>query len=188
MTGTYMRHVRPGDYSYLFGLLVDGGNGRRWRFGGTTPSPDTFERSLWTGVGAQFVAESKRGRLGHGAVFNLVLDASHAEVSIAINEDSHGQGALAAALGLGLLRHSFMTWPLDRVYARVPAYNLQNLKGLTRVGWVEEGQLTDYCFAYGRKWDEHILTLTRDGWSLLDGRFGRFALPLRVPDDDGEMI
>lgn len=184
MTQAYMRHVRPDDYSYLFGLLVDGGNGRRWRFGGATPSPDTFERSLWAGVGAQFIAESKRGKLGHGAVYNLALEAGHAEVSIAINEESHGHGILAAAFGLGLLRHSFMTWPLARVYARIPSYNMRSLRGLRRHGWIEEGRLTDYYFAYGRKWDEHILVLTRERWTTLDARLGRFALPLRVPDDE----
>lgn len=185
MTAAYLRHVRPADYSFLFGLLVDGGNGPRWRFGGATPSPEAFERSLWAGVAAQFVAESPDdGRLGHAALFNVALEAAHGDVSIALGEQWQGRGTLAAGMGLALLRHAFTNWPLERVHARIPGYNIGRLQRLLVTGWRQEGQLTDYCYADGRLWDEHILVLARPDWERLDRRYGRFRLPVAAPADD----
>jgi hypothetical protein len=182
VSSTYLRHVRPADYSFLYGLLVDGGNGPRWRFGGATPSPEAFEHGLWAGVAAQFVAESPAdGRLAHAALFNLTLEAAHAEASLAVVEAWQRRGTLAAGTGLALLHHAFTTWPLERILARVPAYNLPRLERLLVSGWRQEGRLTDHRYAFGRLWDEHILVLARADWEKLDARYGRFRLPLAAP-------
>jgi RimJ/RimL family protein N-acetyltransferase len=181
---SYLRHVRPADYSYLFGLLVDGPNGARWRFGGATPSPDAFERNLWSGVAAQFVAETPAGRAGHAALFNVVLEAGRGEVALAVGPEHQGRGTLTAGIGLALLHHGFTNWPLARVHARVPGYNIGRLGRLFATGWVEEGRFTDHHFAGGRLWDEHVLVLTRADWEKVEDRYGRFRLPVRPPDDD----
>lgn len=179
-TSLTLRPVRPSDYDFLFSLLVDGGNGARWRFRGATPSPEGFERALWAGVAAQLVAESRGRPLGLGMIFNAVLEAGHAEIGIALDERVQGRGVAAVATGLGILRYAFLTWPLNKVYARVPGFNMKELGSLERFGWVEEGRLREFCFANGRYWDEHVFALSRPAWDKLDQRLGRFCPPLGV--------
>ncbi|MFC4118922.1 GNAT family N-acetyltransferase [Nonomuraea zeae] len=171
-----LRPLMASDYAYVFGLLVGGANGARWRFRGATPSPEMFERALWSGVSAQLVAETRDRRpIGLAVAFNAVFEAGHVELGVAVDPGYQKRGGWTAAIGLGLLRHTFLSWPVHKVYGRIPAFNLADLRGLTRLGWVEEGTMRDYCFYDGHYWDEHVLALTREAWEKIDRRFARFC-------------
>src|SRR5262249_49646307 len=50
-----LRAVNQGDYAYLVDLQTVPENMIRWRFRGTTPSPEQIVQSLWQGVLAQFL-------------------------------------------------------------------------------------------------------------------------------------
>lgn len=174
-----LQPVTPGDYPFLYSLLVGGDVGARWRFRGATPSPDGFERTLWSGVLCQYIARvSPPGEpAGLAVVFHALMEAGHAEIGLAFEEKWHRSGVMARA-ALGLIGHTFRSWPMRKLYARIPAFNIPQIQALTKHGWVEEAQLVDYAFADGRYWDEMIYSLSRESWEQLDSTYGRFAAVL----------
>lgn len=175
MTAIGLRPLTAMDYEYAFLLLVAGGNGARWRFRGMTPSPEAFERALWSGVAAQLVAEAHGRPVGLAMVFNPLLEAGHAEIGMAIEPGLQKRSGYAVGIGLGLMRYAFLTWPLHKLYGRIPGFNMADLRSITRYGWVEEGRLRDYCYAGGRYWDEHILAISREEREKIDRRFARLV-------------
>lgn len=52
-----LRPVEPRDIDFLYAAVVDPRNAFRWRYGGGTPSPASFERDLYEGVLVQFLVE-----------------------------------------------------------------------------------------------------------------------------------
>lgn len=160
---TRCRLVEPADYQFLYNLLVRPANAHRWRFRGVTPEPHMFEQLLWSGVLAQFVVEElKTGRpLGLVAAFDAAPDLSHVAIGVIFEEDVRGRQWPAESILL-FLGYLFDHWPLRKLYAHVPEYNMGPLRGTLRRGMSVEGRLSDHVYFDGRYWDEFILALRRE--------------------------
>lgn len=103
-------------------------------------------------------------------IMNPLFEAQHVEFGLAIDESVRNTG-LAGRISLLTIRHAFDSWPIQKLYVRVPGFNLAKFGDLARYGFVEEGRLLDYSFSGGRYWDEHVLAITRSSWGALATRF-----------------
>lgn len=161
-----LRPVEPNDYGYLYHLLVGSSAAETYRFRGLTPSPEAFERALWANVGAQFIIEAGRSRERAGliSIVNVLLEAQHGELNVALDPSRHSTLTLGGA-AYGMLEHAFDAWPLKKIFARVPEFNADRLRGLDRFGFELEAEVADYSFAFGRFWSERWYSVTRDAWA-----------------------
>jgi RimJ/RimL family protein N-acetyltransferase len=135
----------------------------RWRFHGSIPPFDAFERMLYQGVFAQFVvviSQEPRSVVGHVVAYNANLRDGSCHIGVV--GDSHaGAGILeAVALFFGYL---FVHWPFRKLYMETPEFNASQFGSAVRSGLLrEEGRLKDQQFFDGAYWDEVIYAIYRD--------------------------
>src|SRR5262245_49791325 len=79
-----LRPLAAKDHTWLYDLSTREENGFRWRYGGATPSPESFVRSLWDQVLVQFVIERRRDRRPAGLVVAYSADLHHGHAQIAV--------------------------------------------------------------------------------------------------------
>jgi RimJ/RimL family protein N-acetyltransferase len=95
-----------------------------------------------------------------------VLDPVHrsAELGIMIGAKEYWHRGLGTAAMCALLRHSFDTLNLHRVYLHVLAFNERAIRLYRGLGFREEGRLREDFFRAGRYHDTLIMGLLRDEW------------------------
>jgi RimJ/RimL family protein N-acetyltransferase len=72
-------------------------------------------------------------------------------------------GSQVIARGMHLFLHEiFMRWPLRKLYAEIPEYNVQSLASATRAVGSREAVVQDRENYGGRFWDVEIWSVTRD--------------------------
>lgn len=150
----------------------------RWRHRGLTPSPQAFEETLWAGVIAQYlVAEKSTGTVrGIVAAYDANFQSGYAHIAAAKFEAA--DCSLAVAEGsLLLVNHVFNSWPVRKLYFRLPEFNLRQIEGGLRRFAVEEARLAGHVFAGGRLWDEVTFALYRERWEKDCTIFDRILEP-----------
>ena len=163
-----LRPVEPSDMSGLYRWATDLEDGYRWRFGGSTPSPEQFGQALWTDVLCHYVlvdegaAALRSDPKAYVACYGANLKNGYAYIGV---QGPRVDGvSLAPMVGiLQLIEHVFNSWPFRKLYAEVPEFNVESLKSALDLMRVE-GRLTDHVWARGRFWDELIVVLERDVW------------------------
>jgi len=151
------------DYPYLYDLTTSGDSALRWRYRGATPDPAMFQRQLWEGVLVQYlIAGRQSSRIGGlVAVHGAVHEDGYAYLSIVLSPEA--QRAIWPFEGaIRFVCHVFQTWPLRKLYLNVPAFNMPPLASLVSRYASREGLLRDHTFAWGRYWDEHVLSIRRE--------------------------
>ena len=160
-----LRPVMPDDYRFL--RLLDGQSelGVRWRFRGTTPSPEEWARSIWQMVLAQFVVVRVNDHepIGLVMVYKPSFQDKHAYLGAA--RFNLRERSPLMVLGTALfVEYVFTCWDFHKLYLELPEYNLsQFAQGLDRL-FVVEGRLREHFWYDGGLWDEVILALYRTTW------------------------
>jgi diamine N-acetyltransferase len=109
--------------------------------------------------------------IGNVGLFNLDATARGAELGIFIGERARwDKGYGTEILGL-MLRHSFETLNLNRVYLRVFANNARARRSYEKAGFVLEGTLRQAAFRSGQYIDMLIMSVLRSEWER--GREGK---------------
>ncbi|MFV0316819.1 MAG: GNAT family N-acetyltransferase [Microthrixaceae bacterium] len=145
----------------------------RWRFKGSTPSPEGFYQSLYAGTYSQFIVEGTVDRERYGLVAAYDNRPDLGVVSIGFQRVSPRVTAGETFEGMfHFIELLFAASPLRKIYAEVPGYN-EALLGLGSVGpFVEEGRLIQHDYHGEQWWDHHYFAVWRSAWDA-------FASPLR---------
>jgi hypothetical protein len=146
----------------------------RYRYRGSTPSPDQWAQMLWNTVLLQFIVESADGRepIGIIALYQVNFQNAYGYLSAAKFDptDNSPRMMLGAAM---FLEHVFVNWPLRKVYLDLPEYNLDQIAGGVGSLFEIEGQLLAHTYFDGRYWDQYFLALYRTKWAEVGGRYLR---------------
>ena len=127
-----LRPVLARDTDLLYLWATDPLTADTWRYRGTTPSPEAFQRSLWENVIAQYLVISRASAqpLGLVGLYNANLASGYAYAYALAAGTSLGSGA--AVRGLVLLGDlAFRRWPLRRIYLETTSRSLPQFQRST---------------------------------------------------------
>jgi hypothetical protein len=145
--------------------------GFRWRFGGSTPSPQRFEAALWQGVLCQYLVVDGSDRR---CAIVVAYGADHINgiAYVAIQGNPSIRTNVGAMVGtVQLVEHLFSHWRFRKLHADVPAYNIAQFgHGFGRY-MDAELTLRDHIYHANRFWDLVTYTLSRERWTSIAGRF-----------------
>lgn len=166
------------DLGFLYDLAVSEETGWNWRFSGTVPRPEDFERDLWAGVHAQFVVVERKSKLkiGHVMAYGADPRRGYCYIAGAIVPNYHLHPAAIEALWRFTI-YLFMTWPFRKLYFEMPEYNLPSIRGGLGQYFMEEGCLKDHVYVNGHFWDWYFLAIYRDQFLNLPELRRRIDLP-----------
>jgi RimJ/RimL family protein N-acetyltransferase len=171
-----LRPVVVEDYKFLYQLANTPPVSLRWRFRGSTPSPEQFNARLWDGVLAQFVVERLRDndRVGVIAAYNASFQDRFAYMSMLIKPASQRRVWPLEAGGL-FLDYLFSAFNLRKVYGETIDFNYPQFQSHFADFFVEEGRLVRHSYHAGKYWDMRIDSVSREAWlTRQDTRFARF--------------
>jgi hypothetical protein len=156
----YLRAVTPEDYRFLRLVETSSELAPRWRFRGSTPSPEEWAQMTWAPVLAQFmvVARRRNEAIGIVAAYHANFQDGFAYVAAA-RFDPRSRSPLMV-LGVAVfLQYVFSCWDLRKLYLEVPEYNYPQLaSGHQRIFEIE-GRLCQHSFLGGELWDQLILAI-----------------------------
>ncbi len=167
LEGTYarLRPVNQADYAYLYDLSLMPENSARWRYRGTSPSPEQFVADLWSGTLAQFLIEARepRARAGLTVAYNADLANGTVFLGVLIEPALHKKSWPLEGVFL-FVDYLFRNWPLRKVYAEAPEFSALAFASGNKNLFVEEGRLREHQFFQDRYWDYVYLAVTRERW------------------------
>jgi RimJ/RimL family protein N-acetyltransferase len=183
----YLRAVLPGEYEDLYLRETSGAVASRSGLEGATPAFEEWARQRAAGSLARFVvlgADDHR-RLGLVFLFNADMRNGHAHLGVSSFDATRPSPLVMIGCGL-LIEHAFSCWPFHKLYLDVADYNLdQFASGIDRL-FAREGRLTEHHYLEGRRWDHHILAISRERWRRYWSRHGGAVLAEDVPALAGE--
>lgn len=156
---THLRPINPGDYPHLFEIATHNAVSPSWRFRATSVSYEEFVARLYENVLAQFVIEGRTHQetLGHVIAYAPDHRNQYCYLGVVLSPDRDRMMAIEGALVM--LVHLFRCFPLRKVYAEVPGFNMKHFQsGVGRI-LHEEGRLREHSFHAGRWWDQHLLAI-----------------------------
>lgn len=158
-----LRPLGTPDYAWLYETGVGGEVAPRWRFRGTTPSPDDFVRALWDGVLVQFVVEHGGSPVGMVTCYGADFRSGHAYFAIVAHPRASGTGLVIEGTVL-FVDYLFDVFPFRKLYAEVLSVNLPAFASAVGRYLVEEGRLREHE-RYGEGYcDLHTFAVYRDHW------------------------
>ena len=161
----YLRAVLPAEYEDLYLRETSGVEATRGGLEGATPAFEEWLTQRWAGTLARFVVlrGGDHSRLGLVSLFNADLRNGHAH--LALNSFDATRPSPLVMMGCGLfIEYAFSCWPFHKLYLDVAGYNMQRfLSGQDKL-FETEGRLKDHHYLEGRRWDHHILAVSRDRW------------------------
>lgn len=167
LQGQYAR-LRPlaqNDYGYFYDLSLSAENNARWRYRGTTPSPERFVTDLWNGVQAQFVIETPEPRKRAGLVVAYNADMANGTVYLAALVDNAYHLKVWPMEGILIfVDYLFQNWNFRKVYAETPEFSATQFASGVGTFFEEEGRLTQHQYYQGKYWDYITYALTRERW------------------------
>jgi RimJ/RimL family protein N-acetyltransferase len=166
-----LRPVRPNDYEWIFELETHPLLIHRWRFTGTTPAPEQFQRLLWEKVVAQFLIIEKASNRRVGLVLMYGLDAlsGTAQIAIVAHPDFH-RTSLAIDGTIVFIDYVFASWNLLKLYGESMGFNFgqfarqDNRRMKTEDVFRVEGILREHSYLGGRFWDKIITAMYKSDW------------------------
>jgi hypothetical protein len=160
-----LRPVLPGDYQNLQLAETTGHVGPRWRFRGSTPSPESWAQAVWSAVLCQYLVldATTDQPLGLVVLYEPNFQDGHGHLAALKFDESDPTPRMMLGVGL-LLAYSFACWPFRKLYLRSPEYNYQQFSSGAGRLFEVEGRLKAHSYHAGKYWDEIILGLTRESW------------------------
>jgi RimJ/RimL family protein N-acetyltransferase len=173
----YLRSVGIEDFSVLRMMDLSPELGVRWRFHGSTPSPDQWAQASSIALAQVLVVRSHDDQpIGIASIYQHDFESQHAYFAAA----AYGSPARSPLMMMGsalFIDYVFKCWAFRKLYLEMPEYNLAQFA--TGVGdlFVEEARLGEHVYYDGRRWDKLILALYRRTWEQRGPRLLAAALP-----------
>lgn len=169
----------PNYYDFVYSLVADEAVGYRWRFAGSVPAREVFDRALWNNVLSQFIVVSTANAAPLGLVqaYNAELTYGFTYVAQVMSTEAVGTGVGAEAFYL-FAGYLFRVLPLRKLYLDVPEYNLPLVVSSRGFPVRTEGRLREHSYYDGRLWDRVVLALYRQDYeSIMRTESGRIKVP-----------
>jgi hypothetical protein len=166
-----LRPLTPDDYPFL--RLIETGQalGARWRFRGTTPSPQEWERQTSASVLAQFMVIAKESMEALGLVTAYEANFQDGYASLAAAKLDPDDRSPLMMFGVAhFIEYVFTCWNLRKLYVEVPEYNYAQFATGEDRYFTVEGRLREHSYYDGQLWDRLILAIHRDRWSARSER------------------
>lgn len=161
----YLRPVVVSDYAHLQIAETAEGLGPRWRFRGSTPSPEAWAHTVWNAVLVQYLVIDRNQEVPLGIVVVYGASFQDGYARLAAGKFDQADRSPKFMLGVGLaLRYVFTCWPLRKLYLETPEYNYAQFASGAGKLFDVEARLHEYSYLDGRYWDELILSLSRAVW------------------------
>jgi RimJ/RimL family protein N-acetyltransferase len=170
------RHVRlkpvdARDYPFLVALQTNPENLIRWRYRGTTPSPEQIVQTLWQGVLAQFLVVRADTNEPVGLVVGYNPEFRHGYIYLAMivtpKCERTGWAFEADAL---FITYLFETFAFEKIYLEVIEFNYRKLASGAGTLFRVEGCLIDHEYHLGRRWHLYTLAIYRHEWPHIVAR------------------
>jgi hypothetical protein len=173
----YLRPVVPEDYSFLRMVDTSAELGVRWRFRGSTPSPEQWVQAGGAQL-AQFmvVRASDHQPLGLTTAYNQNFQDQHAYLA-AMSFDAMSPNPLMVLGTAIFIEYVFTCWSLRKLYMELPEFNLPQFGSAVGSLFAEEGRLREDMYYDGRYWDKVVLALYRATWDERKARILTAAMP-----------
>lgn len=162
-----LRDISPSDYEPLRSAEIVASDGGRWRFAGTTPSPEAYPQTLWADVLAQKLVVLGSDYRVIGMVSAYGYQAADGVVSLAAVNFEYPAFRLAFMRGVArFVDWLFNSQPIRRIRMETPDWNQHQLIGLVNRGFgTIEGRLIEERYLNGRYVDIILLAITRERWN-----------------------
>jgi RimJ/RimL family protein N-acetyltransferase len=172
----YLRPLTPEDYHSLMRVELSEQLGPRWRFRGSTPSPEQWTQATWSSTLAQFLAVGRPSDrpIGIVAAHQANFQDGFAYMSAARFEPSRPSPAMMFAVAI-FLDYVFSCWDFRKIYMEVPEYNYGQFESVIKRFAKLEGRLSNHSYFAGRYWDQMILAIHRDRWQAAGAEVLRAA-------------
>lgn len=167
----YLRPLIPEDDPALRAAEVTGELGIRWRFRGTTPSPEQWSHAAWQSILAQFLVVRRTDNRPVGLVmaYRANFQDGHAQLAVEMLERARRSPLLVLGAAL-FVQYVFTCWNFHKLYLELPEYNLAQFgSGIDRTFKVE-GRLREHFYYAGRRWDQLVVALYREVWLSVSPR------------------
>lgn len=160
-----LRPVMPSDLPVLYEAALRPGSAFRWRMRGATPTTRDFEELLYRGVLCHLIVRDIRTNENHGlvAAYNARFDNGTAYVALHRISAKKGHGEVTEGLSY-FIEYLFQTWNFRKLYAEIPAYNLDQIVDDMSLLLREEGRLIEHEYHADRWWDLVMLAIYRESW------------------------
>jgi RimJ/RimL family protein N-acetyltransferase len=164
------RHVRlkpvdAGDYPFLIALQTNPENLIRWRYRGTTPSPEQILQTLWQGVLAQFLIVRADTDKPVGLVVGYNPEFRHGYIYLAmIVTPACERGGWAFEADALFITYLFETFAFEKIYLEVIEFNYRKLASGAGTLFHVEGCLMNHEYHLGRRWHLYTLAIYRHEW------------------------
>jgi RimJ/RimL family protein N-acetyltransferase len=160
-----LRQIVREDYRYLRAAELSGELGVRWRFRGSSVSPEQWAQNLWQGILAQFIVQRAADAAPVGLVMAYRPNFQDGHAWLAAESFAAKPRSPLMVFGVALfVDYVFKSWDLHKLYLEVAAYNLPQFEsGVGRLLEVE-GRLRDHYWYDGHRWDQVLLALYRSRW------------------------
>jgi hypothetical protein len=158
-----LRPITPADYGPLQTLELSSDLSLRWRFRGSTPSPEQWAHALWNNVLAQYLVAHNDQPVGLVVAYRAHFQDGYAFV--AATRFGPAKRSPSLILGFGLfLDYVFTCWDFRKLYMEVPEFNYEQFASGEGRFFQIEGRLRDHTRLTGEYWDELTLAIYRDAW------------------------
>lgn len=164
---TRTRPLTPADEEFAYALAIDPNVGGAVRLGGAVPSPEQFRRAMWDSVLGQWVVMSKDGseRLGIVVISSPDMRNGFAHLSV-MAADAHLRSGIIIDGLAAVIDFAFSSWPFRMLYSEMTEDNYAKVESAVGQFFEQEGRRRAQQFQNGRYQDVHLLTLTRERWSV----------------------
>lgn len=144
----------------------------RWRFRGSTPSPEQWSSATWQSVLAHFMVFSRQGNSPIGLVtaFDASFQDQHCSISAAKFYSESLKSVFPAAV-ITFINYVFECWNFRKLYFQVPEYNMDQFRHALPDHLTEESRLRDHLYLGGRYWDQITLSVYRARWYEIKNEF-----------------
>ena len=147
---------------------------RRWRFQGAIPSPEEYVAGLWRGTLCQFLVHRLPDSEIVGMVTAYGADFRNGHCKIAgAKFDPADRSSSFLEGGMLFLNYLFGMWDFHKLYLESPEYNMNQIaSGIGKLMTVE-GRLRNHFVVGTERYDQILLSITRETWEARVKRFAR---------------
>jgi RimJ/RimL family protein N-acetyltransferase len=161
----FLRQIAPDDYRLLRSAELGGELAVRWRYRGSTLSPEQWAQGLWHSTLVQYlvIGVEDPTPLGLVAVYQANFQDQHAYLAVETLGARRPSPLMMFGVSL-FVDYVFTCWSFHKLYLEVAEYNVgQFQRGIGR--WLEiEGRLREHLWYDDRRWDQLLIAIYRDSW------------------------
>ncbi len=161
--------VEPNTFAALYDIASDPDTALRWRTRGLIPTREEFMQALRTDCFTQFavVGRASTTVLGHAIAYDADFRHARCAIGLALCDEAVGRG-LGIEAGILFVSYLFQTWPFNKLFLEIPAFNLAQIRHLADAHLVREAIVERHHYFDHQYHDLHVYSIKREAWATLN--------------------